>query len=74
MVIGHMQPKHRGDGDRVIGLMAMTCRIWSQARDPLVSEWSRATSPEWDAAIEGNAALREAFVRVLDEELAGHLE
>eukprot|EP00959_Pyramimonas_sp_CCMP1952_P124493 2603208-Pyramimonas_sp.AAC.1 len=52
----------------------MTRRIWPQARGPLVAEWSAAAAPEWDAAIEGNAALREAFVKVLDEELAVHLK
>eukprot|EP00959_Pyramimonas_sp_CCMP1952_P409175 8575230-Pyramimonas_sp.AAC.1 len=63
LVIGHMTPKHRGDGDRVIGLTSMFSRVWSQARGPQVTEWSRTTAPGWDAAEEGNAALREAFIR-----------
>eukprot|EP00959_Pyramimonas_sp_CCMP1952_P363452 7611192-Pyramimonas_sp.AAC.1 len=62
-----MTPKHRGDGDRVIGLMSLLSRVWSQARDSHAAEWSTATAPKWGAAMEGNAALREAFVRVLDE-------
>eukprot|EP00959_Pyramimonas_sp_CCMP1952_P129515 2708290-Pyramimonas_sp.AAC.1 len=38
-------PKHRGDGDRVIGLMSMLSGVWSQARDSHVAEWSTATAP-----------------------------
>eukprot|EP00959_Pyramimonas_sp_CCMP1952_P138166 2891982-Pyramimonas_sp.AAC.1 len=48
----------------------MLCRVWSLAREPHAKAWTMETSPSWDAAIIGNSALGEAFVRALDCELA----
>eukprot|EP00959_Pyramimonas_sp_CCMP1952_P249037 5205779-Pyramimonas_sp.AAC.1 len=34
LVIGHMMPKHRGSGDRIIGILTMFARVWSMCREP----------------------------------------
>eukprot|EP00959_Pyramimonas_sp_CCMP1952_P434234 9092921-Pyramimonas_sp.AAC.1 len=49
----------------------MFSRLWSLIREPVVRQWSNSSAPYWDAAMKGNAALREAFVRTLEGEV-GH--
>eukprot|EP00959_Pyramimonas_sp_CCMP1952_P030610 641603-Pyramimonas_sp.AAC.1 len=44
------------------------------SREPLIKEWSRESQPQWDAAVEGNSALREAFLRILGEEVHSRLD
>eukprot|EP00959_Pyramimonas_sp_CCMP1952_P425852 8919888-Pyramimonas_sp.AAC.1 len=51
----------------------MIARIWSLAREPHVKTWVSESEPMWDAAIQGNAALREAFLRACEEEVSGAL-
>eukprot|EP00959_Pyramimonas_sp_CCMP1952_P047837 998627-Pyramimonas_sp.AAC.1 len=51
----------------------MVGRVWSMSREPWVRSWSSRSEPHWDAAVQGNSALAEAFRRVLDEEIAGVL-
>eukprot|EP00959_Pyramimonas_sp_CCMP1952_P112762 2357355-Pyramimonas_sp.AAC.1 len=43
----------------------MIPRIWSLAREPWVKDWTVASQPRWDAAVAGNSALRECFLRML---------
>eukprot|EP00959_Pyramimonas_sp_CCMP1952_P148013 3097393-Pyramimonas_sp.AAC.1 len=74
-VVGKLLGKKSG-GDRVIGLIAMLCRVWSMAREVQMKEWSalQAETDHWDAAIAGNCALREAFVRALQDEVHSRLD
>eukprot|EP00959_Pyramimonas_sp_CCMP1952_P114766 2399296-Pyramimonas_sp.AAC.1 len=72
MVVGRLLANKSG-GDRVIGLIAMLCRVWSLAREPCAREWSASLTSSWDAAIAGNSALREAYLRVLESEVAVQL-
>ena len=67
LVIGRLLGKKSG-GERVIGLLSMLTRVWSQARELEVKQWGAASAPEWDAAVPGNSALHEALGRALDEE------
>eukprot|EP00959_Pyramimonas_sp_CCMP1952_P453945 9469120-Pyramimonas_sp.AAC.1 len=53
--------------------MPTIARIWSLAREPHVKTWAAESEPMWDAAIAGNAALREALRRVCEEEISGAL-
>eukprot|EP00959_Pyramimonas_sp_CCMP1952_P393851 8252784-Pyramimonas_sp.AAC.1 len=46
----------------------MLTRVWSAAREEDVRLWTSSSEPERDAAIRGNSALREAFVRALQDE------
>eukprot|EP00959_Pyramimonas_sp_CCMP1952_P431307 9033216-Pyramimonas_sp.AAC.1 len=69
MVVGRLLAEKSG-GDRVIGLIAMPCRVWSLAREPCAREWSASLTASWDAAIAGNSALREAYLRALESEVA----
>eukprot|EP00959_Pyramimonas_sp_CCMP1952_P060474 1263511-Pyramimonas_sp.AAC.1 len=48
----------------------MAWRVWSLAREPVSKAWTSASCPDWDAAVSGNSALHEAFVRVLESEIA----
>eukprot|EP00959_Pyramimonas_sp_CCMP1952_P425919 8921177-Pyramimonas_sp.AAC.1 len=57
----------------VIGLLPLIARLWSQAREPWVRTWSQDCEAPWDAAIRGNAALQEVFLRLEDEEMATRL-
>eukprot|EP00959_Pyramimonas_sp_CCMP1952_P015952 337208-Pyramimonas_sp.AAC.1 len=50
IVIGRLLAKKSG-GDRVIGLVAMLCRVWSLAREFHAKAWASDTSPSWDAAV-----------------------
>eukprot|EP00959_Pyramimonas_sp_CCMP1952_P383259 8030874-Pyramimonas_sp.AAC.1 len=65
-------PRHRGTGDRIIGILKPLARVWSMCRQPEVAEFmgNGNKNAPWDAAIAGNAALREAFLPVLDEDPA----
>ena len=47
----------------------MDGQVWSLARGPLIRERASCGLPDWEAAIAGNSALREAHVRALGEEL-----
>ena len=67
MILGRLLAKKSG-GDRVIGLLTMLTRVWSLAREEDVRSWSSSSEPAWDAAVQGNAALREAFLRALHDE------
>ena len=58
----------KNGGERVIGLLTMVARVWSQARETDVQGWAEDTCPAWDAAVKGNSAVFEAFVRAVDEE------
>eukprot|EP00959_Pyramimonas_sp_CCMP1952_P268994 5624315-Pyramimonas_sp.AAC.1 len=51
----------------------MVGRLWSLIREPYVRSWSASAEAHWDAAIRGNSSLREAFVRVLQQEVSHHL-
>eukprot|EP00959_Pyramimonas_sp_CCMP1952_P154621 3234696-Pyramimonas_sp.AAC.1 len=62
VVVGRLLAKKPG-GDRVIGLIAMLCRVWNIAREPCAREWSASLTSASDAAIAGNSALREAYRR-----------
>ena len=66
-VLGRLLPK-KSSGDRIIGLVCLLCRVWPMIREPIVKSLSRDSCPSWDAAIEGNSALKETFMRALDEE------
>eukprot|EP00959_Pyramimonas_sp_CCMP1952_P431849 9044162-Pyramimonas_sp.AAC.1 len=46
----------------------MFSRTWSLAREDEVRSWSMDSEPAWDAAISGNSALREVFLRALHDE------
>ena len=46
----------------------MLTRVWSLVREEDVRSWSSSAEPAWDAAIRGNSALREAFLRALHDE------
>eukprot|EP00959_Pyramimonas_sp_CCMP1952_P204925 4285097-Pyramimonas_sp.AAC.1 len=39
------------------------------AREDLVRDWVADQDDYWDAAIAGNSALREAFIRALEDEV-----
>eukprot|EP00959_Pyramimonas_sp_CCMP1952_P404730 8482088-Pyramimonas_sp.AAC.1 len=56
-------------GDRVIGLVCVLCRGWSAAREPYTKEWNTQSQTDWGAARAGNSALKEAYMRAMDEEL-----
>eukprot|EP00959_Pyramimonas_sp_CCMP1952_P144010 3014847-Pyramimonas_sp.AAC.1 len=45
--------------------MSMTSRTWSLAREDVTRAWTRDAQPDWGAAVAGNSALREAFLRAL---------
>eukprot|EP00959_Pyramimonas_sp_CCMP1952_P086519 1809726-Pyramimonas_sp.AAC.1 len=62
IVEGRLLPK-KAQGDRVIGILCMVCRIWSMIREDIMKPWTIDSSESWDAALAGNAALREAFLK-----------
>eukprot|EP00959_Pyramimonas_sp_CCMP1952_P454374 9469806-Pyramimonas_sp.AAC.1 len=66
-MIGGLLAKRSG-GDRVIGLLPTLCRAWSMAREVQMKEWSSLQGDDRDAAVAGNSALKEAFVRALQDE------
>eukprot|EP00959_Pyramimonas_sp_CCMP1952_P018388 388879-Pyramimonas_sp.AAC.1 len=39
------------------------------AREGQMRQWSSDSAPHWDAAVAGNSALREAFLRGLNSEV-----
>eukprot|EP00959_Pyramimonas_sp_CCMP1952_P198840 4158887-Pyramimonas_sp.AAC.1 len=59
-VVGKLLGKKSGGG-RVIGLIAMLCRVWSMAGEEQMKERSaiQAETDHWGAAIAGSSALRE---------------
>eukprot|EP00959_Pyramimonas_sp_CCMP1952_P138053 2889758-Pyramimonas_sp.AAC.1 len=58
----------KAGGDRLIGPVGMIPRVRSNSREGWISTWSTDTQPSWDAAVAGNAALREGFARALSDE------
>jgi hypothetical protein len=72
LIIGKLLPK-KVSGDRVIGLVSFLGRLWSLIREGHVRQWCNLVEADWDAAIGGNAPLREGFHRTLQEEVAGVL-
>eukprot|EP00959_Pyramimonas_sp_CCMP1952_P333677 6987959-Pyramimonas_sp.AAC.1 len=72
LILGRLLPK-KSNGDRIIGLVSMVGRLWSLIRKPYVRSWSASAEAHWDAAVRGNSSLREAFVRVLQQEVSHHL-
>eukprot|EP00959_Pyramimonas_sp_CCMP1952_P244474 5110240-Pyramimonas_sp.AAC.1 len=48
----------------------MLCRVWSLCREPCARDWSASLTSDWDAAIAGNNAFREAYLKVLESEVA----
>eukprot|EP00959_Pyramimonas_sp_CCMP1952_P299891 6272579-Pyramimonas_sp.AAC.1 len=60
--------RKKSSGDRVIGLLSMVARVWGLAREPLVKTWAAESEPGWGAAVSGHVALRDAFMRVAEEE------
>eukprot|EP00959_Pyramimonas_sp_CCMP1952_P134065 2804572-Pyramimonas_sp.AAC.1 len=66
--VGALCAKPRG-GDRVLGLLPTTCKVWSQARSGPAMEWSNGLSAFWDTALRGSSALRAAMVRSLLDEV-----
>eukprot|EP00959_Pyramimonas_sp_CCMP1952_P105185 2198869-Pyramimonas_sp.AAC.1 len=60
-VVGGLLPKKAEGQFRVLGLICMICRVWSMAREPVVQQWASDSQPDWNAAVKGNSALREAY-------------
>ena len=70
LVAQSLLPKPKG-GDRGIGLLPWTCRLWSAAKDPLVKGWADSRAGFWDQAVAGSSALQCALVRCFMDETAG---
>eukprot|EP00959_Pyramimonas_sp_CCMP1952_P417786 8752985-Pyramimonas_sp.AAC.1 len=68
-----MRAKKDG-GDRIIGLLPEVARLWSMCREDAVQEWNKDCFAHWGAAAKGNSALREAYQRALQEELAAYVQ
>eukprot|EP00959_Pyramimonas_sp_CCMP1952_P067612 1411356-Pyramimonas_sp.AAC.1 len=65
--IGAIAGKLAG-GDRVLGLLPTTVRIWSRMRSGVVDSWTQQLEDHWDTALRGSSALRAAPLRAtLDE-------
>eukprot|EP00959_Pyramimonas_sp_CCMP1952_P435113 9111087-Pyramimonas_sp.AAC.1 len=47
--------------------------MWPQSREGFVRTWTDECESHWGAAARGNSAVREVFLRAVDEELAGRL-
>eukprot|EP00959_Pyramimonas_sp_CCMP1952_P417218 8741351-Pyramimonas_sp.AAC.1 len=73
-VVGKLLAKKTVGQFRVIGLICMICRVWSLAREPVVQSWATSSQPDGDAAVKGNSALREAYMKALNEELYTRLK
>eukprot|EP00959_Pyramimonas_sp_CCMP1952_P313174 6555303-Pyramimonas_sp.AAC.1 len=43
-------------------------------RENYIEPWAAEEAAHWDAALAGNSALREAFVKTLYEEVHGYLK
>eukprot|EP00959_Pyramimonas_sp_CCMP1952_P426145 8925808-Pyramimonas_sp.AAC.1 len=69
MALCRLIPKKR-TGDRAIGILTVVARFWSLHRGPPVRSWPSQHIASWDAAVEGNPSLREAYLRAIDEEMA----
>eukprot|EP00959_Pyramimonas_sp_CCMP1952_P335426 7023039-Pyramimonas_sp.AAC.1 len=73
LTIGTLLPKEV-PGDRIIRLLPHLPRVWSQARESYVKQWTTECEAHWDAAIKGNGAIRKVFLRAIDEEVAARLK
>ncbi|CAK0815944.1 unnamed protein product, partial [Prorocentrum cordatum] len=61
-VIGAAIPK-RGGGDRIIGTLPTTCKVWAKVRAAATDEWSDAQALWWDTAARESPAPRAAVCR-----------
>eukprot|EP00973_Karenia_brevis_P077719 10800255-Karenia_brevis.AAC.1 len=43
-----------------------------QDKKPYIQKWERANAGPWDAAVEGNSALRAALISMFGNELASY--
>ena len=61
-------------GTRPIAFMPMLYRIWTKVRKPYLTEWESEHVGDWDAAIRGSSALREAALSQFHHEIAHYTE
>ena len=55
-------------GDRALALLTWLCRCWELLHGDRIRDWLLAERRPWDAAVAGNACLREAICRALGDE------
>ncbi|CAK0892144.1 unnamed protein product, partial [Prorocentrum cordatum] len=63
-VVAASVPKPAG-GDRVLGMIALMPKIWSNARGGIVDNWTEQLGAFWDGALRGCSALSAALYRAL---------
>ena len=65
----HLIPKSAG-GRRPIGVLAALVRLWERARKPVVDDWKRTCSRQYDWMATGKGAERSVWAQALYEEAA----
>ena len=66
-VIGAVAPKPKG-GDRILGMLPYTMKVWSKLRYPLSERWSDEIGEFWDTAIKGSSPLQASLARACMDE------
>ena len=61
-----------GGGTRPIALMPMLYRVWTKVRRSYLQAWENEHCGSWDAATNGNSALRAALLSLFHDEVGSY--